>query len=395
MDKINRKQFLTNLGVIGTAAAISPSVLGSSSPLIKVGKPLERKIRVGIIGCGSVSNRYFPHLSNSPYAEIVSACDIKPERAQERAKEFNVENWYPHIDKMLEGVPFDLMVNLTDMQEHGRLNRQALMAGKHVWSEKPMANTYAEAKELLDLSRKLGVSIWGAPVVVNSPQFACMARQISSQNLGSIAAATAHYGHQGPDWSAFFYEELGGSIPDLGVYNIATLTGLFGPAKSVVAMLNVITPVRNTGDKGPIQVKAEDNAQILCEHYNGILSHIMCGFNYYDPYGHGGVGQDRPTISVFGSRGSMHMIGYDWMPFGVDVATEGQPEIQRLSTDRGTYVWEEGASMICEHLSTGKEILVKAEHTLHVLEIIEAARKSQETGTRIELTSAFMYPVIK
>ena len=51
--------------------------------------------------------------------------------------------------------------------------------------------------------------------------------------------------------------------------------------------------------------------------------------------------------------------------------------------------------MICEHLSTGKEILVKAEHTLHVLEIIEAARKSQETGRRIELTSAFMYPVIK
>ena len=163
MKKINRKQFLTNLGVIGTAAAVSPSVLASSSPSMKIGKPLDRKIKVGIIGCGSVSNRYFPHLSNSPYAEIVSACDIKPERAQKRAEEFNVGNWYPHIDKMLEGVPFDLMVNLTDMQEHGRLNRQALMAGKHVWSEKPMANTYAEAKELLDLSRITGCQYLGRP----------------------------------------------------------------------------------------------------------------------------------------------------------------------------------------------------------------------------------------
>jgi predicted dehydrogenase len=395
MEKINRKQFLSNLGIIGASAALSPGVFASPSAEMNAGNPFDRKIRVGIIGCGSVSGVYLPHLSKSPYAEVVSLCDIKPERAKQRAGEFNVDNWYPHIDQMLEGVPFDLMVTLTDMQEHGRLNRQALLAGKYVWSEKPMANTYAEGKELLDLSRKLGVQIWGAPVVVNSPQFECMAKQVNGQTLGRIAAATAHYGHQGPEWSAFFFEELGGSMPDLGVYNIATLTGLFGPVKSVVAMLNVITPVRNTGDKGPIQVKAEDNAQILCEHQNGVLSHIMCGFNYYDPYGHAGVGQDRPTISVYGSKGSMHMIGYDWMPFGVEVATEGQEEIQHLSTERGTYVWEEGASMICEHLSTGKGILVQAEHTLHVLEIIEAARKSQETGSRIELKSAFMYPIIK
>lgn len=394
MEKLNRKQFLTNLGMMGTAAAISPSVLASSPSFAEVKKPLQRKIKVGIIGCGSVSGVYFPHLSKCPYAEIVSCCDIKPERAQKRAEEYNVKNWYPHIDQMLAGEPFDLMVTLTDMQQHGQLNRKAIMAGKYVWSEKPMANTYAEGKELLDLARKLGVDIWGAPVVVNSPQFAFMANQVKEQNLGKLAAATAHYGHQGPEWSAFFFEELGGSLPDLGVYNIATLTGLFGPVKSVVAMTNIITPNRNTGDKGPIQVKAEDNSQVLCEHQSGVLSHMMCGFNYFDPYGHAGDGQEKPTISVWGSLGNMHMIGYDWKPFGVDMATQENQETRRFETNTDTYVWEEGASMICEHLSTGKEIRVRAEHTLHVLEIIEAARKSQETGQRIELKSAFKYPVL-
>ena len=71
-------------------------------------------------------------------------CDIIPERAKAAAEKYKVPNWYPHIDKMLAGAKFDMMITLTDMQEHGRLNRQALTTGHHVWSEKPMANTYKE-----------------------------------------------------------------------------------------------------------------------------------------------------------------------------------------------------------------------------------------------------------
>jgi predicted dehydrogenase len=295
---------------------------------------------------------------------------------------------------MLEGVPFDLLVNTTNMQEHGRLNKIALNAGKNVWSEKPMATTYKEGKELYDLAKKKGLQIWGAPAVVNSPQFAFMAKQVNEGKLGRIAAAHAHYGHEGPEWSAFFYEKDGGSLPDLGVYNIASLTGLLGPVVSVVAMLNVITPTRQVGDKGKINVVAEDNAQVLMEHKSGALSHVQSGFNYFDPYGHAGTGQDRPTISIVGSKGNVHLIGYDWKPFGVDMATKENEKTQRFSTDPGTYEWVEGASVIAESMVTGKEPLIKPEHSLHVLEIIEAARKSQATGKRIKLKSEFQWPII-
>jgi predicted dehydrogenase len=400
MKKINRKKFLADLGFIGTAAVLTPSVMASSTNGMSsranamTGKTREKRIRVGIIGCGSVSNHYLAHLSKSPYAELVSVCDIKPERARKRAEEHGLANWYPHIDNMLEGVPFDLLVNLTDMQEHGRLNRIAVAARKHVWSEKPLANTYPEGKELLDLAREKGCRIWGAPVVVNSPQFAFMARQVRQGKLGRIAAATAHYGHTGPDWSAFFYEEKGGSLPDLGVYNLTTMTGLFGPVKSLVAMTNIITPIRDTSDKGTIQVEAEDNAQVIMEHEGGVLSHIQCSFNYYDPYGHGGTGQELPTIIVLGTEGNMRLIGYDWMPFGVDMTTTSDEKTRRYSTDRGSYVWEEGASLACECLSTGKELPFTAEHSLHVVEIIEATRESQRTGKRIELISGFKTTLI-
>src|SRR5205085_7303340 len=103
---------------------------------------------------------------------------IKYDRAQKRAKEFNVPNSFPHIDKLMAGPHFDLMLTLTDMQEHGRLNKIALEHGRNVWSEKPMANTYKEGRALLDLAIAKKLRIWGAPAVVNSQQFAFMSKAL-------------------------------------------------------------------------------------------------------------------------------------------------------------------------------------------------------------------------
>src|SRR6476660_7740458 len=281
MNNITRQEFLQRTAMAGVGLLLS-SLEGFAMEFP------QKKIRVAVIGCGSVSGRYLPHLSESPYVELVSTCDIIPERAVTLAQEFKVPNNYPHIDKLLAGAPFDLMVTLTDMQEHGHLNKQALEAGKHVWSEKPMANTYKEGRALLDLAHSKKLRIWGAPAVVNSPQFAFMSKAIQEGKLGKVSSAHANYGHTGPTWSAFFYEKGGGSLPDLGVYNLATLTGLLGPAISVMAMTNIITPERTVDNKGRIKVVAEDNAQVLMEHAGGALSNVQCGFNFFDPHGHQG-----------------------------------------------------------------------------------------------------------
>jgi len=387
MNSLTRQEFLQRTAMAGVA------LLLSSLESLALDLP-QKKIKVAIIGCGSVSNRYLPHLSESPYVDIVSTCDIIYDRAVKQANAFKVPNHYPHIDKLLAGAPFDLMVTLTDMQEHGRLNKQALNAGKHVWSEKPMANTYKEGKALLDFAKARNLRIWGAPAVVNSPQFAFMSKTIQEGTLGKISCAHAHYGHLGPTWSAFFYEKGGGSLPDLGVYNLATLTGLLGPAKSVIAMTSIVTPERVVDNKGKIKVEAEDNAMVVMDHGNGTLSHVQCGFNYFDPYGHEGKGQNNHTISVWGTKGNMGLVGYDWAPFGVDVATSYTEPPARSVEDPGTYVWQPGASVIAESLVTGKEPLIAAEHALHVLEIIEAARASGAGGKKIYLQSKFKWPVV-
>jgi len=386
MHHISRQQFLQYTALAGAGFLLSS--------LENFAKTEQKKIRLGIIGCGSVSTQYLPHLFKSPYVELVSVCDIIPERATTRAKEYKVPNYYPHIDQMLAGAKFDLLVNLTDMQEHGRLNKQALNAGANVWSEKPMANTYAEGKALLNMANAKRLRIWGAPAVVNSPQFAFMSKSIQEGKLGKLSAAHAHYGHLGPTWSAFFYENGGGSLPDLGVYNLATLTGLLGPAKHVIAMTGIVTPERTVDNKGKIKVQAEDNAHVVIDHGNGVLSHVQCGFNYFDPYGHEGKGQNHHTISIWGTKGNMGLVGYDWAPFGVDLATSYTELPVRHVEDPAGYVWQQGATVISEALVKNIEPRIAAEHALHVLEVIEAARTSSDSGKKIKLHSTFKWPMV-
>jgi predicted dehydrogenase len=381
---LDRREFLACGAAVGATVA-GGRVAAADGPA---------KVRVGVIGCGSVSHQYLPHLAKCRHVELVSTCDIIPERAKAQAGRFKVPNHYPRIDKMLAGAAFDLLVNLTDMQEHEHLNRQAVEAGKHVWSEKPLANSLAGGRKILTAARKKGVRIWGAPAMVVSPQFAFMAKAVAAGKLGKPAAAHAEYGHTGPDWSAFFYEKGGGSLPDLAVYNLTTLTGVLGPARAVTAMTSVVTPTRKIRGKGTIKVVAEDNAMVLMDHGAGLISHVQSGFNYFNPHGHDGSKEQRYTVSVYGTTGFMGLVGYDWDPRGVDLATRDEPAPKRYATDKGDFVWQMGASLAAESLATRKELLITPEHALHVLEIIQATRESQETGRRVPLRSTFKWPVV-
>ena len=382
---MNRREFARTTVLASAAAA---------SGVLSVRGAEQKRIRTGLIGCGSVSNSYLPVLTKCPYAEVVSLCDIRPERARKQAERFKIAHHYPHIDAMLAGEPFEFLIDLTDMQEHEHLNRQALEAGKHVWSEKPIANSLAAGQKLLRMAQEKKQRLWGAPITVQSPQFAFMARTLAQGALGRVAAAHADYGHEGPNWSSFFYEKGGGSMPDLMVYNLTSLTGLLGPAKSVTAMLSIVTGERDITEKGKIKVTEEDNAMVLLDHGKGVISHIQSGFNYFNPHGHDGSGEQRHTITVIGSGGFMGLVGYDWAPQGVDVATHDEPKLERHVTDAQGYIWQLGGALAAECLATGRELLVTPEQALHVLEIITGARESQETGRRVPLTSTFRWPIV-
>jgi predicted dehydrogenase len=376
-----------------TLVAAGGLALGSMDAVLKAAETGGRRIRTAVIGCGSVSNQYLPVLKRCPFVELVGVCDIRPERARKQAEAYQVPHHHPHIEALLTGAPFEFLIDLTDMQAHEAINRRALQASKHVWSEKPIANSLKAGQELLRLARRRNLRLWGAPITVQSPQFAFMARKVASGELGRIAAAHAFYGHEGPDWSSFFYEKGGGSLPDLAVYNLTSLTGLLGPVRRVTALLSIVTPERTIHEKGRIRVGEEDNAMVLLDHGRGVISHVQSGFNYFNPHGHDGSGEKRHTIQVTGSRGYVGLVGYDWAPQAVEWATMDHPQLSKESTESGGYLWQQGAALAAECLATGKELLATPEQALHVLEIITAARTSSATGRTVDLKSSFRWPL--
>jgi predicted dehydrogenase len=114
-NPVSRRTFLKTTAAAGAAA----TALANQDT---------KKIKVGVIGCGSVSGSYLPVMVESPYIELVSACDLIIQRVEERAKRFNIPHAYPNIDEMLKGPKFDFLVNLTSMPSHYAVNLKGLEA---------------------------------------------------------------------------------------------------------------------------------------------------------------------------------------------------------------------------------------------------------------------------
>lgn len=387
---ITRRGFLQQTVLTGAALGLAPDLLSAADSSRQYSG---RKIRVGEIGCGNVSGSYLPNLKSKEFIEVVSVCDIIPERARKRAAQFQVPHVYPNIDEMLKGAPFDLLVNTTSMPSHFPVNKKALEAGRHVWSEKPMAHTVQDGRELMELARKNGVQIWPAPTCVTSPQFKFMAETIARGTIGKVTAAHGTYGHTGPTWSGWFYEVGGGALYDLGVYNVTTLTGLLGPAKEVVGMTSVINPTRKVEDRGEVKVTGDENTMLIIHHGNGVLSHIQTGFVYWDHERLPASERRLYTIDITATEGAMHLQGWDWGPAGVDLAHEGEAILETHVKQPGQYDWVGGAAYVAECLLSGKPSLITPEHGLHVLEVMNACHESQRTGRRVSIETTFSWPL--
>jgi predicted dehydrogenase len=377
-DALTRRDFMKT----AAAASLATAALASAQT---------RRIKVGVIGCGSVSGSYLPVMVASPHIELVSACDLIIQRAEDRARKFGIPNVFPHIDALLRAPKFEFLVNLTSMPSHYPVKLKGLQAGLNVWSEKPLAVHAPDARKLVALAKQKNLGFWGAPITILSPQFKFMAETLAGGKLGKVTAAHAHYGHEGFLWSAWFFQKGGGSLYDLGVYNVTTLTGLLGPVKSVVGMTSICTPSRKLTDGTEVKVEVSDNDMLIMEHANGTLSHVQSGYNYGSADGHSGK-TDQYTIDFFGTEGDMHLCGYDWGPHGVDVTTLKEPR-HRFVEDPAGYQWQNGAAHIAECLATGKSTIMSMDHAFHVLEIMEGCHISQQTGKRVPVHSTFKWPI--
>ena len=197
-------------------------------------------------------------------------------------------------------------------------------------------------------------------------------------------AAHACYGHAGPSWGPWFYGDDGGSLFDLGVYNVTTLTGLLGPAKAVIALSGTAIPERQV-DAQTVRATADDNTMLLIDHGDTVYSHIQTGFVYSAQRG------DR-TIELIGTEGAANLLGFDWGPAGVEEWRASSGAWETTCEDAQGYCWQSGAAHVAECLVTGVQPRMTGEHALHTLEVMTAAKASAARGERIAVESTFELP---
>jgi predicted dehydrogenase len=342
-------------------------------------------IRVGVIGCGSVADKYIPHLRRlndpRPRVEIALTCDRRPELRHKLRDRFGIEAFTADERAVIESPGIDLVLVLTSIPEHGRLAKAALEAGKHVLVEKPMAMTLHEAAELVELARTSRGYLVCAPHVVLSKTYQSMWRRVHDGDIGKVFSARGFYGWAGPSWGRFFYEPGGGAMFDLGVYNVTTLTGLLGPARRVVALSGVAIPERVV-DGLPMRVESDDNAQLLLDFGDACYAVVTTGFTIQQ--------YNVPGIELYGAEGTLQMIGEDWAPRGYELWLNHEG-CWRTYHDR-PWPWTDGIRHLVECIEQGTQPVITPEHAYHVLEIMLKSMESGRTGRVLPIDSAFKPP---
>ncbi len=169
-------------------------------------------VRIGVIGCGSVGRwSYMPRVHDlnvrGKRAEIVIACDAMEDRVRESRDLYGIPQGTTDFQEVVNHPDVDLVLILTSMPLHGVIAKAALLAGKHVLVEKPMAMTLDEARELVEISQTSPGILVCAPHVVLSQTYQDMWRSIHRGDLGEIHLARGMYGWSGPWWGPFFYEK--------------------------------------------------------------------------------------------------------------------------------------------------------------------------------------------
>lgn len=239
-------------------------------------------MRIGFVGCGYVADYYIIALKNHPELELIGAYDIRPDRMQAFSQFHDVPT-YDSFENMLADESLDIVINLTNPRGHYKVSKTALEAGKNVYSEKPLAMDYDDAKELVALAKQQNVSLSSAPCNFLSESAQTVWHALRENKVGKVRLVYAELDgglvpkmnhHEwlsisGIPWNAKDEFEVGCTVEHAGYY-LGWLTMFFGPAKSVTSFSAILMP-----DKGmELNRATPDFSSGFIEFHSGVVARI-------------------------------------------------------------------------------------------------------------------------
>jgi predicted dehydrogenase len=295
---------------------------------------------IGIIGCGVISDAYLKGAARSQLIRVKSVADMRPEAAKVKADAFGVQA--ATQEALLADPEIDIIVNLTVPLAHAVVNHDIIAAGKHVYSEKPLTATFAEAEGVLAAAAARGVRVGGAPDTFLGASHQACRRIVDAGRIGKpFAGAATVLSHGMEHWHPnpeFFFKRGGGPILDLGPYYVTQLVNLLGPVARVAAQTGTANPVRTiTSEKlngQTIDVEVPTTATALLEFESGAAVTLSASWDVWKhrrlPFEIYGVDGSLlvPDPNFFGGAPQLSVRGAEWEeldisghPFGINNRT--------------------------------------------------------------------------
>lgn len=345
-------------------------------------------VNVGIIGCGNISSAYINGCRQFEMLEVTAVADIIMDAAYAKAAEHHIPHVYS-VDEMLAAPDIEIVINLTIPAAHAAVSLAAIAAGKHVYSEKPLAISRADGLAILQSAQANGVRVGCAPDTFLGGGLQTCRRLIEQGAIGQPVAATAFMLSHGPEgWHPnphFFYQEGAGPLFDMGPYYITALIHLLGPVQQVAAMARTSFPERVAASGERIGVEVPTHVAGTLQMTAGAIATMIISF---DSWGH-----TLPRIEIYGSEGSLSVP--DPNNFG------GQVQVRRAATN----AWEDvalthsdsvrrgiGVADMAYGLRYGREHRASGELAYHVLDVMHAFYDSSAQERHMLVASTCVQP---
>ncbi|HAL73576.1 MAG TPA: hypothetical protein DCM45_00615 [Clostridiales bacterium] len=375
---------------------------------------MNKKLRLGIVGCGVISRIYMGNLAKSQWVEVIAVADLFVEKARELADQFDVAKACG-VEELLADPAVEMVVNLTVPKAHYEINIKALAAGKHVYCEKPLAMSFADARKSLEFAESKGLMLGCAPdTILGSPLQTCL-KVIEEGWIGKPLAATTNFlcsGHElwhpSPE---FFYKPGGCPMMDIGPYYVTAMVMLLGAVSKVSCFAKKSFDqrvVRSSPNAGQIiDVETFTHYAGIMEFQNGVIANINTSYDvwlanlpFLEIYGSAGVlivpdpNFFQGEVKVF--RGESMVDAIKGLPMGEALEKIHSPSMfdyfrvipQPYHMDQGN-LRGLGVVDMAKSLVEGRKHRMAAELACHVTEVLSAFGESAREERIVRMTSTY------
>ena len=351
-------------------------------------------LNVGMVGVGCISGIYLENFANTfKNIRLTAVCDLIRERAENAQRKYGIPKLYDTMEELFADPEIDIVLNLTRPYQHFEVSKGALLAGKHVYSEKPLGADLEEGTELVRLAKERGLWIGGAPDTFMGAGIQTCRKFIDEGKLGEVIGGRCVMAHRGVEsWHPdpdFYYQRGGGPLLDMGPYYITALINLLGGLKEVYGVSRttfpqrLITAVPHEGET--IQVNVPTHYECLLTFESGAVVSFLTTFDLYDV--------KQTNIQLYGTKGNL--LVPDPNTFGAkngmifyngECKTEQTLELEFDYSENSRCL---GLADLAAAIAEGRSPRASYLQTYHVLEAMTGIMKSTETGIPYRMTTHF------